>query len=99
MILKYNKPSCLVLGGGGFLGTNLCRHLASRGYRVRAFGRNCAFPKALENIEWCPGNFSDPIQLAAAVESSEIVFHLIHSAPPQAVDQEISIDNHSNVIS
>lgn len=99
VIFSQDKPSCLVLGGGGFLGINLCRRLASRGYRVRAFGRSCAFPKAIDSVEWCQGSFSNPIQLAAAIRSSEIVFHLIHSAPPNAMDQEISSDIQSDIIS
>ena len=42
--------SCLVLGGGGFIGTNLCRRLVARGLRVRGFGRRALFPAELAKV-------------------------------------------------
>lgn len=70
--------SCLVLGGGGFLGTNLCRRLRGNGYRVRAFGRRASFPRELAGIEWVQGNFSDCATLAESMRDVDVVFHLIH---------------------
>src|SRR6202521_2627925 len=78
------QGSCIVLGGGGFLGTNLCRRLVSSGLRVRAFGRRRLFPEALRGIEWYQGDFSDSASLAVAIESFDVVFHLIHSTTPQS---------------
>src|SRR5262245_34119272 len=94
-----SQPSCIVLGGGGFLGTNLCRRLASAGYRVRAFGRHCMFPKALEQIEWVGGNFNDPVALATAVETYEIVFHLLHATTPYSANLDMAADAQQNIIS
>jgi UDP-glucose 4-epimerase len=75
--MRSRKPSCVVLGGGGFLGLNLCRYLESKGYRVRAFGRRCLFPEALGDVPWFAGDAADPGALAAAIESSEVAVHLI----------------------
>jgi nucleoside-diphosphate-sugar epimerase len=36
--------SCMVAGGCGFLGTNLCRRHAAAGNRVHAFDRRCMCP-------------------------------------------------------
>jgi UDP-glucose 4-epimerase len=69
---------CLVLGGGGFLGTNLSRRLKERGCRVRAFGRRALFPAELDGIEWVPGNFADRASVAASIRDVDVVFHLIH---------------------
>lgn len=37
--------ACLVLGGGGFIGTHLCIGLARLGARVHGFGRRPAYPE------------------------------------------------------
>jgi UDP-glucose 4-epimerase len=92
------KPSCVVLGGGGFIGTNLCRRLAASGYRVRAFGRRRLFPDDLHGVEWRQGDFTDAGAIAAAIESFDIVFHLIHATMPQAADLDIAADLQDNVV-
>jgi UDP-glucose 4-epimerase len=97
--MTAHRPSCLVLGGGGFLGTNLCRRLAAAGHRVRAFGRRCLFPEAVEGVEWYQGNFSDAVALAAALETYEIVFHLLHATTPQSANLDMAGDLQQNVIS
>jgi UDP-glucose 4-epimerase len=93
------RPSCIVLGGGGFLGINLCRRLASSGYRVRAFGRSCQFKEALDHVEWYHGDFSDAAALASAIESHEIVFHLIHATTPQSANLDMVGDLEHSVVS
>jgi len=92
------KPSCVVLGGSGFIGTNLCRRLLASGHRVRAFGRHCRFPDDLRGVEWYQGDFSDPDSVAAAIETFDIVFHLIHGAMPQAANLAMATDVQRNVI-
>lgn len=93
------RPSCIVLGGGGFLGINLCRRLASAGYRVRAFGRRCLFPEALDHIEWYQGDFTDAVSLATAIETNDIVFHLSHATTPQSANLDMAGDLKQNVVS
>ena len=93
------QQSCIVLGGGGFLGINLCRRLASAGHRVRAFGRRCLFPEALEKIEWYQGDFCDPTALAAAIETYDIVFHLVHTTTPHSANLDMAKDVQQNVVS
>jgi UDP-glucose 4-epimerase len=91
--------SCVVLGGCGFLGTNLCRRLVSSGMRVRAFGRSCRFPQDLEHVEWYQGDFADTAALASAVGSFQLVFHLIHTNTPQSANLDPAGDIRGNVIS
>lgn len=85
-------PSAIVLGGGGFLGVNLCRRLLASGRRVRAFGRRCVFPQALAGVDWYQGDFSDASALAAAIESYEIVFHLVHTTTPHSANLDMVAD-------
>jgi UDP-glucose 4-epimerase len=92
------KLSCVVLGGGGFIGTNLCRRLLASGHRVRAFGRHCHFPDDVRGVEWHQGDFSDSDSVAAAIETFDIVFHLVHSAMPQAANLAMATDVQHNII-
>ena len=95
--MAAQTPSCVVFGGGGFIGTNLCRRLAASGHRVRAFGRSRPFPADLPGVEWRQGNFTDTASVAAAIESFDIVYHLVHATMPQAADLDILADLQNNV--
>jgi UDP-glucose 4-epimerase len=97
-MMPARKPSCVVLGGSGFIGTNLCRRLLASGHRVRAFGRRRRFPSDLRGVEWYQGDFTDPDSVAAAIEKFDIVFHLAHGAMPQAANLAMATDVQRNVI-
>jgi UDP-glucose 4-epimerase len=97
--MTARQRSCIVLGGGGFLGINLCRRLVSAGYRVRAFGRHCLFPGTLDDIEWYQGDFTDVVSLATAIETNDIVFHLLHATTPQSANLDMAGDLKQNVVS
>jgi len=97
--MTASRASCIVLGGGGFLGTNLCRRLASAGHRVRAFGRHRLFPEALDQVEWYQGDFCDPAALAAAIETFEMVFHLVYTTTPYSANLDMAKDLQQNVVS
>jgi UDP-glucose 4-epimerase len=97
--MTARPPSSIVLGGGGFLGVNLCRRLAAAGGRVRAFGRRCLFPQALADVDWYQGDFSDKAALAAAIETYEVVFHLVHATTPHSANLDMAADLQQNVVS
>jgi UDP-glucose 4-epimerase len=88
---------CVVLGGGGFIGTNLCRKLAGRVGELKAFGRRKSFPDALDGVEWLQGDFNDPLSVAAAIEGADIVFHLINATTPNNANIDKAADLRSNV--
>jgi UDP-glucose 4-epimerase len=90
--------SYCVLGGGGFLGTNLCGRLAASGARVRAFGRRFSFPSAMAGVDLRTGDFRDAGALAAAIEDSDIVYHLVHATPPQPANADMAGDISNNVL-
>lgn len=76
--------ACLV-GGGGFLGTNLARHLLDHGYSVRVFGHPPRWPDALRECEVLTGNFQDTLSLRRAITNCDVIYHLAgHSVFPPA---------------
>ena len=79
---------CVVLGGGGFIGTHLCGALVRAGARVSAFGRSRSYPEALSGVAWRSGEFSDRTALARAIEGAELVFHLLGGSTPESSNRD-----------
>jgi UDP-glucose 4-epimerase len=82
--------TCLVLGGGGFIGTNLCRGLHAAGARVVGFGRRPRYPEALDGVEWIDGDFSDAAAVGSAVRGVDLVFHLLGAGLPEPSNRDPS---------
>ncbi|BCW88336.1 UDP-glucose 4-epimerase [Alphaproteobacteria bacterium SO-S41] len=80
---SYAGARCLVLGGGGFLGTALVRALADNGADVTAFARQAVRPPHLRaDARWLSGDFADASALRTALHRQDVVFHLIGSTLP-----------------
>ncbi|MDD5543503.1 MAG: NAD-dependent epimerase/dehydratase family protein [Acidobacteriia bacterium] len=96
------KSRCLILGGGGFMGSHLAEELLEKGYRVRVFDRperdrrNLA---AIANqIEICEGDFQNEADLQDVVSDSEVIFHLVGTTLPASSNTNPAYDVESNVI-
>ncbi len=96
---QLSTMRCVVFGGGGFIGTNLCRSLIGKVDTLRAFGRRKSFPDALKGVDWIPGDFTDASALAAAVVGCDVVFHLVTSTTPASGNVDKIVDLQSNVVS
>jgi NAD+-dependent farnesol dehydrogenase len=67
----------LVTGATGFLGRNLCEHLTSQGYRLRALARPASdtdFLQAL-GVEIAAGDVREPDTVQAAMTGCDTVIH------------------------
>lgn len=82
---------CLVLGAGGFIGTNLCLALRARGIAVTGFGRSPA-PTVLADVAWVSGTL-EAGGLDALVEGHSHVFDLIGAGLPNS-----SNDNPAQIV-
>lgn len=76
--------SCLVLGGGGFIGRALIEALRQRGARITGFGRISPFGAMPDDVPWIHGEFTDRVALARATQGNEIVFHLLGGSTPES---------------
>lgn len=97
-LTPLSEMRCVVLGGGGFIGTHLCRRLKGQVASLKAFGRRQSFPDALRGVEWFQGDFSDPSSLAAAIEGSDVVFHLVNATTPSSANVDKVADVRLNVV-
>jgi CDP-paratose 2-epimerase len=80
------ESTALVIGGAGFIGSNLASRLAERGHRVRIYD-DLSRAGVEHNLAWLRASYGDqidariadvrdPMQLRAAVDGVEVVFHL-----------------------
>src|SRR5688500_13930464 len=80
----------LVTGGGGFVGSHLCRLCREAGCDVHAVGRSASPPGAIEDgVRWWQGDLAD-LAAARRVVSAvrpEFVFHLAgHAHATRSLD-------------
>ncbi len=74
---------CIVLGAGGFLGTNLSLGLAAVGAHVIGYGRRSRVAMEFPG-EWIDGAFEDATAIARALAGADTVFHLLGGSNPAA---------------
>jgi UDP-glucose 4-epimerase len=101
--------NCLVLGGGGFIGLNLCEALVANGHRVRVFERprlkvegnegEVGSDKILSELEWMEGDFANPADIQCAVVGCDVIFHLVCTTLPKSSNDNPVYDVESNVVS
>jgi len=95
--------NCLVLGGAGFIGSNIVAGLVGRGHKVRVLDlpsidlhnlKECA-----NSIEVMAGNFTNNHDISAALKGIDIVVHLVCSTMPGPSNENPIYDVETNVLS
>lgn len=76
------KPKVLILGGNGFIGSNLTRRLATSGcYKVSCF--DCTEPNnRIQEVQYLTGDFFDDNYLEQMVREHDIIYHAISTLTP-----------------
>jgi len=94
----------LVTGGTGFIGSNLCERLRTRGCRVRILRRQGSDLRAIAGIdvEHRIGDILDPASLCTAVAGCDTVFHaaaLVTFRKKKRAEQfEVNVRGTQNVV-
>lgn len=93
---------CLVLGGGGFIGANLCGGLLAAGHEVRVFEyphvRSQCAQDVMARVEWFEGDFLNPADVEPAVAGCDAVFHLVSTSLPKGSNDNPAYDVESNLV-
>lgn len=93
---------CLILGGGGFLGSHLSEALLAEGRAVRIFDRPnlLRFRSFLSNeaVEWYEGDFINREQIAQAVAGCDVIYHLVSTTLPRSSNENPAYDVETNII-
>jgi len=73
----------LLIGGGGYIGTQLAAELAGAGRRVTVLGRKLAPDRVLApGVTYCHGDFADAALLGTLLDDHEAVIHLAYASVP-----------------
>lgn len=93
---------CLVLGGGGFLGSTIVDRLLAEGCFVRVFERPRVAPfRAFhrdEPVEWVTGDLVSAHDVGAAMEGIDTVIHLVSTTLPKGSNDDPVYDVQSNLV-
>ncbi len=86
--------TCLVIGATGFIGGQIARAAAERGWQVRGLRRRPQAVGAIGDapIDWRTGDLADRPSLTAAMTGCDVVFHAAAAYPHGAANlaQEVS---------
>jgi UDP-glucose 4-epimerase len=93
---------CTVFGGGGFIGSAIVDRLLLDGHRVRIFERPRveSYRKFLvsERVDWITGDMLSIHDVAAAIDGSDAVVHLVSTTLPKSSNDDPLYDVQTNLI-
>jgi UDP-glucose 4-epimerase len=89
----------LVIGGNGFIGTNLVTALKEKSVQVRVFDRYASkFASPDDNVEYIIGDLGNYGALHEIVQDMDWVFHLAYTTLPKTSNDDPIYDMRSNLI-
>lgn len=89
------QQRCLVLGGSGFIGTNLCLALRGQVRHLRSFSKT---PPPISGIEVMQGDFLKTADVQQAVAGIDVVFHLVSTSTPASSNASPLQDAQQNIL-
>lgn len=82
-----SDKNVLIIGGNGFIGSNLSRHLADLGWKVTSF--DIAEPPMPDSrVEYIMGDFFDDNVLASVIKGKDIIYHALSTVNPGNSNQK-----------
>lgn len=88
----------LVIGGNGFIGTNLVEGLLRAGHDVRVFDRYPSrYKEPIAGVEYLVGDLGNHGESHEAVQGMDWVFHLAYTTLPQTSNDDPVYDIRSNL--
>ncbi|MBG9794320.1 NAD-dependent epimerase [Paenibacillus dendritiformis] len=89
----------LVLGGNGFIGSNLCTELLRQNHNVRIIDRSIKnFNKLyMKNVEFIEADFVQTQNFRPYLDGIDVVFHLISTTIPSTSNEDKIFDIKTNV--
>ena len=93
--IALSHQRCLIFGGSGFIGTNLCRALSGQVRTLKIFSSS---PAVVDGVEWIEGDFLNSDDIDSAVDDVDIVFHLISTSTPASSNADPLADARQNIL-
>src|SRR5436190_158729 len=99
---ERNQKRVVVMGGFGFIGSEVCRALVAAGYPVRVFQKDSSSPARLgataKQMDVVRVDLSSPVAVIAALKDAHTFVHLIHTTVPGSSMSSPAFDLQSNVV-
>lgn len=89
---------CILLGGGGFIGTNLCKILVSKGAEVIIVAPQVLSEEALSGATWIQALLDEVEKYQNAICDGDYVFHLVSTTVPATSNYSPVTDISNNVL-
>lgn len=97
---KTERMKCVVIGGGGFIGSHVSEALLAEGHTVTVFDRGRSSNLEMlkqKGAALCLGDFFRMEDLPRALENQDVVFHLLSTTVPQTSNEDPVYDVETNV--
>lgn len=94
-IVTLANQNCLIMGGSGFIGTNLCLGLKDKVKSLKYFSTS---QNNVEGVEWLEGNFLNDNDLERAIQGVDTLFHLISTSTPASSNADPVKDAEQNIL-
>lgn len=89
---------CLLLGGGGFIGTNLCRQLVAEGAEVTVISPHVIAEQALLGATWVRATLEDLDLIEPLIRQDDYIFHMVSTTVPASSNENVVADITSNIL-
>lgn len=103
-IMDYSLKNCLLIGGGGFIGSNLAEELVSQGHNVTIYSlgeskKNQNLINILSKIRYIQGDIKNLNLIKKTIKKNDYVFDLATSSIPSSTPDETINDilNHTHL--
>ncbi|MBX9720967.1 MAG: NAD-dependent epimerase/dehydratase family protein, partial [Candidatus Obscuribacterales bacterium] len=89
----------LIIGGNGFIGSNLADSLLKSGHKVTSFDRYPSrYREADPQVTYIYGDFANHGEVQDAVKGIDWVFHLAYTTLPATSNEDPAYDVRSNIV-
>ena len=79
--------NCLIIGGNGFIGSNLAKALADEGYHVTSFDI-AQPPRPDSRVDYVMGDFFDDNVLSNVIKDKDVIYHALSTINPGNSNQK-----------
>ena len=93
---------CVILGGGGFIGSAIADRLLRDGHEIRIFERPRVVPYRIfdsnEHVEWITGDMLSTHDVRDAIRGADVVLHLVSFTLPKSSNDDLVYDVQTNLV-
>ncbi len=94
----YQSKRVVVVGGGGFIGTNLIRTLLDHDVEVIGYGHKPRFARAIADAQWVECDLHSNDESHETLEGCDLVYYLAGNASPMDAERSVSQHASTNLI-